>query len=168
MTQSILTPDEIEQFLTRGFVLVRECFSRPAAQMLTDQIWPRLGYDPQDLRFVADIKPIFSGGGLCTTCHQVNGNGVVIPPIWYTSYDRVNADGNVVANDATNDHWFYTEVRGRINFTDIAASPLLRKPSGHHHNGAIRLGFNSAATPGDGSRTDYDKILGWILNGAPE
>lgn len=140
--------------------------SAPASMTLV--VNTLLGYDPKDLRFVADIKPIFSGGGLCTTCHQVNGNGAVIPPIWYTSYDRVNADGNVVANDATNDHWFYTEVRGRINFTDIAASALLRKPSGHHHNGAQRTGFNSAAAPGDASRVDYDKILGWILNDAPE
>ena len=48
MTQSVLTPNEIEQFLTRGFVLVRDCFSRQVAQERTDQIWPRLGYDAQN------------------------------------------------------------------------------------------------------------------------
>lgn len=124
-----------------------------------------LGYEPKDLRFVADIKPLFSGGGLCTTCHQPNGNGVVIPPIWYSDYDRAGT-GNPA--DATNNHWLYTEVRGRINFTDIAASPLLRKPSGNHHNGAQRVGYNTSMPPGDPLRADYDKILGWILNGAPE
>jgi mono/diheme cytochrome c family protein len=124
-----------------------------------------LAFDPTLLRF-ADIKAILqTGGGGCTTCHQLGGNGTVTPPIWYTSYDRA-ATGN--GNDATNDHWFYTELRGRINFTDLHASKLLSKPSGHHHNGGLRTGFDTTAAPGQAARVDYDKILGWILNGAPE
>jgi hypothetical protein len=59
-------------------------------------------------------------------------------------------------------------VRGRINFTDIVASPLLRKPSGNHHNGGSRPGFNASQTPGNVGRADYDMVLNWILNGAPE
>ncbi len=124
-----------------------------------------LSYEPQALRF-ADIKTILqaSGGG-CTTCHQAGGNGAVIPPIWYSSYDRAGT-GN--PNDATNDHWFYTELRGRINFADLTSSPLLRKPAGNHHNGGRRSGFNADLIPGDAGRADYDKVLSWILNGAPE
>jgi hypothetical protein len=80
-------------------------------------------------------------------------------------YDRAGT-GN--AADATNLHWLYTEVRGRINFSDIIASPLLRKPSGNHHNGGARVGFNTNLNPGDAGRADYDKILNWIVNGAPE
>ena len=45
---------------------------------------------------------------------------------------------------------------------------LLRKPSGNHHGGGLVTGFNAALTPGAVGREDYDKILGWIMNGAPE
>ncbi len=124
-----------------------------------------LPYVPSALRF-ADIKAALqTGTGLCTTCHQSGGNGTVIPPIWYSSYDRAGT-GN--GNDATNDHWFYTELRGRINFTDIVASAILRKPSNNHHNGGLRPGFDTSLVPGAAGRADYDKFLNWILNGAPE
>lgn len=125
-----------------------------------------LPYVPSALRF-ADIKAILQnvapGSGQCTTCHQPGGDGTVIPPIWYTSYDRSGT-----GDAATNDHWFYTELRGRINFTDLAASALLRKPSNHHHNGQLRQGFDASLVPGAAGRRDYDKVLNWILNGAPE
>jgi hypothetical protein len=135
------------------------------AASLTLVVDPTLSYEPSALRF-ADIKAILqTGGGGCTTCHQSGGNGSVTPPIWYTSYDRAGTGNGA---DATNDHWFYTELRGRINFTDLAASAILRKPSGNHHNGLQRSGFNASLAPGQAGRADYDKILGWILNGAPE
>ena len=71
-------------------------------------------------------------------------------------------------NSATNNHWFYTELRGRVNFTDWIASPLLRKPSGNHHNGNLRLGFDTSLAPGAAGRADYDKFVSWIVNSAPE
>lgn len=120
-----------------------------------------LATDPDDLRF-SDIKTILQGApGFCSGCHTAGGG----PPIWYTNFDR-NADG---LTNATDDNWFYTELRGRINFSDIAASPLLRKPTGNHHGGGTVLNINGLA-PGDpaAARVAYDKILGWILNGAPE
>jgi hypothetical protein len=67
----------------------------------------------------------------------------------------------------TPDAALYAELRSRINFTDIVASPLLRKPAGEHHNGGQRTGFDASATPGDGARTAYDLILNWALRGAP-
>ena len=97
-----------------------------------------------------------------------------MPPIFYT--DEIRA-GTGSATDATNLHWFYTELRGRINFTDLVASPLLRKPSGHHHGADFpnpnslvlpRAGFDTSLVPGAPGRADYDKVLNWILNGAPE
>ena len=87
----------------------------------------------------------------------------MVAPDQSTDIDR-NGDGRV---DATDNLWFYTELRGRINFTDIVASPLLRKPSGNHHAGGQLSGFNTSFPPGHAARSDYDLVLNWILNGAP-
>ena len=59
------------------------------------------------------------------------------------------------------------EVRSRINFTDLAASPLLRKPSNNHHGGKLVAGFDASKAPGSAERVRYDLFLNWILNGAP-
>ena len=103
----------------------------------------------------------------CSSCHTSGGNA----PIIFTNIDR-NGDSLI---DATDDLWLYTELRGRINFTEIAASPLLRKPSGNHHNGGLRNGFDTSLTPGqlvggqaNAGRGNYDMFLNWILNGAPQ
>ena len=70
--------------------------------------------------------------------------------------------------DPNDDRWFYAEVRGLINFTYLKNSPLLRKPSGQHHGGGLQPGFNTALAPGAAGRANYDLVLNWILNGAPE
>lgn len=117
---------------------------------------------PAAIRF-SDIKSVMQTGDLCTTCHRPGG--APLPPVFFTNDDR-NGDGT--AGNATDDAWFYAEVRGRINFTDIAASPLLRKPSGKHHAGNQLDGFDASATPGTTARKNYDLFLNWILNGAPQ
>jgi mono/diheme cytochrome c family protein len=111
-----------------------------------------------------DVKAILQGStGGCVSCHNPTPASSGKPPIWYTDFDR-NGDGAI---DQTDDLWFYTEVRGRINFTDYIASPLLRNPSGNHHSGGLRPGFDTSTAPGDPARQSYDLIVNWILNGAP-
>lgn len=44
----ILTSEHIDHFLTHGYVVLHECFSREAATSLTDTTFVRLGYDPGD------------------------------------------------------------------------------------------------------------------------
>lgn len=117
---------------------------------------------PSAIRF-SDIKAVLQAPGVCTTCHVPGGTGG--PPIVYSNIDR---NGDSIAGDATDDAWFYAEVRGRINFTDIVASPLLRKPSNNHHNGALQPGFDTSLAPGAAGRASYDLFLNWILNGAPQ
>ena len=135
------------------------------AKTLSIKVDSALTWDPVDLRFL-DIKTILTGSGGATTdcsaCHVTNGG----PPISYVGGIDRNESGG--AGDATDDQWFYTELRGRINFTDIVASPLLRKPSGNHHGGGTVLNI-AAKLPGDPDpdRAAYDKLQGWILNGAP-
>ncbi|HKA39496.1 MAG TPA: hypothetical protein VKD25_06995, partial [Burkholderiales bacterium] len=124
---------------------------------------------PSAIRF-ADIKNVLQVTSVCTGCHITPFGDV--PPIFYHNNVDRNMDGNI--GDATDDLWFYTELRGRINFTDIAASPLLRKPSGNHHAGSQLGGFDTSLAPGattggflNAGRGNYDLFLNWILNGAP-
>lgn len=135
--------------------------STPAS--LTLVVNNALAYDPPAIRF-ADIKTVLQAPGACTTCHTPPGTAVVKPPIFYSDTDR-NDDGIINATDTS---WMYKEVRGRVNFTDIVASPLLRKPSNNHHNGMLQTGFDASKPPGHADRVNYDLFLNWILNGAPE
>jgi hypothetical protein len=113
---------------------------------------------PTAIRF-SDIKTTVQTVG-CTACHTPGGP----PPVLFANVDR-NGDGVI---DATDDLWFYADIRGRINFTDLVASPLLRKPSGNHHGGGLRPGFDTSTVPGAAARVNYDLFLNWILNGAPQ
>jgi hypothetical protein len=47
---SFLTDDQAKQFLTQGYVTVKNCFSRETAKRWTDRAFERLGYDPGDPR----------------------------------------------------------------------------------------------------------------------
>ena len=117
---------------------------------------------PSTIRF-ANIKAVLQG--TCIGCHTTAAlTTAAITPIVYNNVDR-NGDGVI---DATDDLWLYTEVRGRVNFADITSSPLLRKPSGHHHVGLLQTGFDTTKPPGDPARANYDLFLNWILNGAPQ
>lgn len=44
----VLTPEQEEQFLTQGFVVIRHAFSREQAAEWSRAVWTRLGYDPHD------------------------------------------------------------------------------------------------------------------------
>jgi hypothetical protein len=138
-----------------------------------------------------DAVPIPGGTGnfpafqYCTSCHSHTDPQAIggVPPIFYDPYDRDGLNGT----DPNDDNWFYNDLRGRINFTDVAASPLLRKPTGNHHYGGLIFdmtplvpitcvsgvpGVNQANclpynTLGDYFKAQYNKIVLWILNGAP-
>jgi hypothetical protein len=116
---------------------------------------------PSAIRF-ADIKSVMQKDDACTECHSAESPRRT--PVFFTNDDR---DGDGIVGSATDDAWFYAEVRSRINFTDIAASPLLRKPSGHHHGGSMRDGFDAGLPPGAPERASFDLFQNWILNGAP-
>ncbi|HET9976833.1 MAG TPA: hypothetical protein VFQ20_05310, partial [Burkholderiaceae bacterium] len=84
--------------------------------------------------------------GTCFNCHT---NGDRSTPVSFLAAD-------------VDDTSLRLALRSRVNFTDIVASPLLRKPAGQHHGGNLIGGFNLA-----GDRTNYDTVLNWILNDAP-
>jgi hypothetical protein len=45
---TFLTDDQVEQFLTQGFVVIKSAFSREQAEYWSREVWTRLGYDPDD------------------------------------------------------------------------------------------------------------------------
>ena len=48
MKEQFLSDEQIESFLTRGYVIIPECFSREAAQQWLDEAWVRMGYNADD------------------------------------------------------------------------------------------------------------------------
>lgn len=48
MKYQVLTDEQVEHFLTRGYVHLRECFSRKIAKKMTDHAFERLGFDRDD------------------------------------------------------------------------------------------------------------------------
>ncbi len=114
--------------------------------------------DPATLKF-AHVKNVLQTGSTCTTCHIPSALPQLsaTPPIWYTSFDR----NNDTVTDATDDAWFYSELMGRVNLTEISDSSLLRKPTGNHHNGGSLFDLITNA-----GLSNYSIIYNWILNGA--
>lgn len=148
---------------------------------------------PAAIRF-ADIRASLQHAAMpCTGCHtHTSSSGAAgtppweplasTPPIFYTDYNRGGVAGTAgdtiyTAAATDDDYWFYVVLRGRLNLTDIAASPLLRKPTGNHHNGGLIFNFSDGtacaapcsgyATWGDFYRAQYNLYVNWALNGAP-
>jgi hypothetical protein len=122
-------------------------------------VTPTLSPAPSAVKF-SHVKSVIQG--TCVQCHSPTGT-LPRPPVYWADVDR-NGDGAI---DATDELWLYTDVKGRVNFTELAASALLRKPSGNHHGGLLQLGFDTSKPPGDPARVNYDLFVNWILNGAP-
>lgn len=98
----------------------------------------------------------------CGICHFPGGSGS--PPVFFA--DRA-PNGTPAAR--TDIDALYAEVRSRINFADIVASPLLRKPANLHHSGGLIPGFDTTKVElDDPDREDYQTFVEWILAGAPK
>ena len=118
--------------------------------------------DPSTLRF-ARVENLLQTVSTCTNCHTPAGPA----PIAYTNFDRNGSGG---AADATDDSWFYKALMGRVNLTEIGASPILRKPSGkasapainNHHSGGALFNLDTPA-----GLSNFSIIYNWILAGAP-
>jgi len=44
----VISEEQAEHFLTKGYVVVHDCFTREAADEYLQTVWTRLGYDPAD------------------------------------------------------------------------------------------------------------------------
>ncbi len=125
--------------------------------------------DPLNIGF-AQVKNVLQnvlhGGTVrCTDCHTPVVNvftSTRVPPIWYTNFDR---DGSGGAPNPTDDDWFLKAMAGRVNLTEIGASPLLRKPTGNHHNGLKVIDTTDTSTNSNGGLRNYSILYNWILAG---
>jgi len=122
--------------------------------------------DPLNIKF-AHVKNVMQNiqhstaqtSGKCVACH-VSPAVSPTPPIFYNSTLDRDHSGAV---DATDEAWFLKAIQGRVNLTEIAASPLLRRPSGNHHKGLMLL--DVADTTSNGGLRNYSILYNWILAG---
>jgi mono/diheme cytochrome c family protein len=121
--------------------------------------------DPLNIKF-AHVKNLLQnvlhkGTTRCVDCHKDVATPLpgTTPPIWYTNFDRDN-DG---ALNATDEAWFLKAISGRVNLTEIAASPLLRKPTGNHHNAGKVI--DVADLTGNGGFWNFSVLYNWIVGG---
>ena len=135
--------------------------AQSAPKLLTLVVNNALNPAPNAIRF-SDVKAILQDGTKCQGCHSPASP--LPAPIHFTNEDR---DGDGVAGSATDDAWYYAEVRSRINFAEVATSALLQKPAGLHHRGGRGEGFDTSVAPGQPGRAKYDLFLNWAINGAP-
>jgi hypothetical protein len=110
--------------------------------------------DSSLIRF-ADIKRILQGD--CVACHTAAQGGVAGIPVWYTDMQSASSSLSL-----------YQQVRARVNLADVPHSLLLTKPSGLHHYGSKRPGFDISSPVGSPARENYDLFVNWIYAGAPE
>jgi hypothetical protein len=114
--------------------------------------------DPALTRF-ADVKQILQRAGEegCVRCHAEGGAAGSGIPLWYTDTQPASSSLSL-----------YQQVRARVNLADVPHSLLLTKPSGQHHFGSQRPGFDISKPVGDPARENYDLFVHWIYAGAPE
>ena len=120
---------------------------------------------PRSLAFYPDISSIVTTS--CTTCHAINGGteAAVGVPVWWVD-DASQPQGIPATIANTPSLGLYEQVRSRVNFDHIEISKILTKPSGLHHYGNQRIGFDIAAAPGTSLRSNYDLLVNWISEGA--
>ena len=134
----------------------------------TDDILVRvdstLAKSPRSLTFYNDIKNELDN---CTSCHQAPSGGGAIKgiPVWWVA-DAALPQGIPTTSSDTAALGLYEQVLSRVNLEDVSLSLILKKPSGNHHYGDQRSGFNSELSVGTTGRSSYDKFVNWISEGA--
>lgn len=93
----VLTEADAQHFFEKGYVIIKDCFSREAAQKLTSLAWERLGYDPNDPSTWQEDKihmpsmnrlPVqeFSPKAYGAICDLLGGEERIIEPTWSDAF----------------------------------------------------------------------------------
>lgn len=113
---------------------------------------------PRDLTFYTDITAELVN--CAAGCHE--NSGVAGAPVWWTE-----AQPFPVPPAGTAQLSFYEQVMARVRLDHIEDSLILKKPSGFHHYGDQRAGFDTSLAVGSAGRAAYDMFVNWIAEGAP-
>ncbi len=118
-----------------------------------------------ELTFVDDIMNNIMGSQAetnCANCHRSHAAHLAVNGGYTGTYDGIPVfysyyvDGTATVN--TN---LYRHVRARVNLADPENSLLLRKPTGNHHGGDVRIDRSTLA-----GEAQYQILLNWIREGA--
>ena len=109
---------------------------------------------PRNLTFYPDIQTVINNE--CISCHTMGGSVAGIP-VWWTG-DSPPAVGMPLLG-------LYERIKARVNLENIEDSLVLKKPSGVHHYGGLRAGFDTSQPLGTFDRVAYDLFVNWIAEG---
>ena len=147
------------------YVLQLEASSSDTNSSGTDEIIvvvdSALSKAPRSLTFYTDITTELVN--CMTGCHQ-NG-GVAGIPMWWVD-DASQPQGIPASTADTPSLGYYEQAKARINFEYAEDSLILKKPTGRHHYGGQRTGFDTSQVVGNSSRATYDLFVNWISEGA--
>ncbi|MDF2441171.1 MAG: hypothetical protein JWN98_2155 [Abditibacteriota bacterium] len=84
----VLSSGQIEQFLTQGYLILHDCFSREFAQEWKERAWIRLGYDP-------DAPTTWEKGRIHMPAHQRAEVQSLAPQVWDAACDLLGGEERV-------------------------------------------------------------------------
>jgi hypothetical protein len=127
--------------------------------------------DPSSIRLahVLDVLRNNPQGGSASCdasgCHATTAprGTTTAAPIVFAAVDRNGSGGG---EDAADMAWLLEQLRGRVNLTEVAASTLLRKPTGYAHHGGKAIDLSTGPDSG-AALASFSKLYYWILNGMP-
>ena len=138
---------------------------------LTIKVDAALAKAPRELTFYDDIidEMRVDTDSCAALCHFDGGRPGI--PVWWVADSQQSAGGgaNIGIPLTTSDPpalGFYEQARTRVNLEYIEDSLLLKKPSGKHHFGGRRPGFDASLSVGAAGRDGYDLFVNWISEGA--
>ncbi len=170
----ISTPDEIATEFSadiEGEYVVRLTTKNTSngtsgSDEITVRVDATLAKAPRDLKFYDDIVTRLTT--CANNCHSSGGgtHGGVVDNIstWYVA-DAQQPSGIPLSIADPPALGLYEGILARINFERIKDSLILQNPSGLHHYGGARSGFDTSLAVGVGGRSDYDMFVNWIAEG---
>ena len=125
------------------------------------------GPAPRELAFYNDLSPQLAISTRLATCagacHSDGAQAGV--PVWWVD-DDLQPLATPADASAPPSLGFYEQVMARVNLEYVEDSLILKKPSGIHHFGNQRIGFDTSLALGSAGRADYDMFVNWIAEGA--
>ena len=170
---STLTPEQADQFLTYGHVILHDCFTREAAEEAKADAWNQLGYDPQDpetwekpLAFLFPSAPM--------------PMKAFLPRAWGAICDLIGGEGRASGGNPGIGQWVINFRRG----ADEPWQPPSPEVKGWHKDGnffrhfldspeqglLVIPVFSDVAHRGGGTflAADSVPVVAWLLRDHPE